>query len=60
MKGYEATILICGGNSKDANVLTLKGTDCPGCWIKATASCGLISPDEDDPQWTWEYMPQAR
>ena len=59
-KGYAAAVLICGGNSKDATILSLKGNDCPGCYIGASRSCGLIYPDSGNPQWQWENMPGPR
>ena len=41
-------------------MLSIKDGNCPGCFKKATASCGSINPDDSKPQWTWEHMPQGR
>ena len=60
VKGYKGTILICGGNSKDATVVSIKDGQCPGCIAKAATSCGFITPDDAKPQWTWEFMPEGR
>ncbi|CAI7913343.1 unnamed protein product [Closterium sp. NIES-53] len=60
--GYTPRILICGGSSSAADLTNRDNRTgaCLGCAAPATATCGLISPMDPNPKWTYEIMPVAR
>eukprot|EP00897_Mesotaenium_endlicherianum_P008146 jgi/Mesen1/735/ME000110S_11002 len=49
--GYKAEVVICGGNS---------GTAYNNPKVQATADCGRIAPDSDNPTWESDTMPFPR